>query len=368
MNIKIFVTDSLFDREKYGQDSIVRQSKFFTVQVDPTKPSFLRMFLDTNMLEDESSYMQYGQSIETEYFTWAVGQIQPSSWIYFPTEKNPSTLFKYVSVEVNMSLHLMLWERQTYSLLDWLGHLGGLYDALFHLAKVLISPISVFAVNSTLLSNLFRFKRSMLSENPQQFLRKKSMRKDEKERNKLCENIANDFKKSEKIKPQSFIQSRLLCCMSKKGNNYRKLMMKSSSTIQKEMDLQKFIHRQRVTMASMMAALTGHQKSFIDKYSQLIIRESSDLCNTSSDAQLSDWQREDMRFTKRMTLSQNLVDKRLVNLFKIRRAETRKDIEAVIAEEEAEQPSASIQPDSFAQDLSSSMFKSSQPSGFEASE
>ena len=130
-----------------------------------------------------------------------------------------------------MSLHLMLWERQTYSLLDWLGHLGGLYDALFHLAKVLISPISVFAVNSTLLSNLFRFKRSMLSENPQQFLRKKSMRKDEKERNKLCENIANDFKKSEKIKPQSFIQSRLLCCMSKKGNNYRKLMMKSSSTI-----------------------------------------------------------------------------------------------------------------------------------------
>ena len=43
-----------------------------------------------------------------------------------------------------------------------------------------------------------------------------------------------------------------------------------------------------------------------------------------------------MRFTKRMTLSQNLVDKRLVNLFKIRRAETRKDIEAVIAEEEAE--------------------------------
>ena len=106
-------------------------------------------------------------------------------------------------------------------------------------------------------------------------------------------------------------------------------------------------------MASTIVRLSSNQKQFIDKFSQLIIRESSDLVNTTSDAQLSDWQREDMTFTKKMTLSQDPFDKRLVQLYKIRRAETRKNIDAVTAEESAEQSSSSKPPDSFAQEVSS---------------
>lgn len=59
-----------------------------------------------------------------------------------------------------MSPHLLLWERQTYSILDWLGDLGGLYDALFLIVKVILSPISVFSLHSTLLSGFFSFRRS----------------------------------------------------------------------------------------------------------------------------------------------------------------------------------------------------------------
>ena len=84
----------------------------------------------------------------------------PSSWIYFPTEENPKGKYKYVSIEINMSPDFLTIERQTYSLLDYLGDLGGLNDALFAIVKTLISPISAFALHSTILTNYFRFRKS----------------------------------------------------------------------------------------------------------------------------------------------------------------------------------------------------------------
>ena len=62
---------------------------------------------------------------------------------------------------------------------------------------------------------------------------------------------------------------------------------------------------------------------------------------------MSDWEKEDMTFTSKMTGSSDPIDKRLINLYKIRRAETRATIEAVKAEEIAEEVSSSS--DSFAQ-------------------
>ena len=42
--------------------------------------------------------------------------------------------------------------------MDWLGDLGGLYDALVHTLRLLMGPISSFALNSAVLSSFFRFK------------------------------------------------------------------------------------------------------------------------------------------------------------------------------------------------------------------
>ena len=83
----------------------------------------------------------------------------------------------------------------------------------------------------------------------------------------------------------------------------------------------------RVTMAANIGLLKGHQKEFIDKFSQFVIRESSDLAETSSSAPLSDWGRESMKFTNKMSESQDIVDKSLISLYKLRRAETKRDIE-----------------------------------------
>lgn len=54
--------------------------------------------------------------------------------------------------------------------------------------------------------------------------------------------------------------------------------------------------------------------------SQMIIRESSNLDDTSSDSELSDWQRDNMEYAKNMTMSTDKVDERLINVYRIRKA------------------------------------------------
>ena len=54
--------------------------------------------------------------------------------------------------------------------------------------------------------------------------------------------------------------------------------------------------------------------------SQMIIRESSNFEETSSDDQLSDWENDNMSYAKQMAFSNNKVDARLMNLYMISKA------------------------------------------------
>ena len=51
-------------------------------------------------------------------------------------------------------------ERQTYSFLEWLGDIGGLYDALRLIGLLMMSPFSSFFLKSELLSQVFIFTES----------------------------------------------------------------------------------------------------------------------------------------------------------------------------------------------------------------
>ena len=54
----------------------------------------------------------------------------------------------------------LIFNRQTYSLLEWLGDLGGLFDAFYLLCNVLVTPIAAFNMQATLMSNLVRVRPS----------------------------------------------------------------------------------------------------------------------------------------------------------------------------------------------------------------
>ena len=73
-------------------------------------------------------------------------------------------------------------------------------------------------------------------------------------------------------------------------------------------------------MTAILGLLSGRQSFFVDKMSQMIIRESSNCEETSHDEELSDWEREDMRHMQDMFTSTNKVDQRFIDLYKVREA------------------------------------------------
>ena len=68
----------------------------------------------------------------------------PSSWTNFPER------YKFISFELYMHLDRINWNRSTYSLLDWLGDLGGLSDALLYICQIVITYFSSFNMRVTL--------------------------------------------------------------------------------------------------------------------------------------------------------------------------------------------------------------------------
>ena len=71
-----------------------------------------------------------------------MSETHPSSWINWPTTDKPLNKYKYAGIEFNMSLDQMNWNRATYSILDWLGDLGGLLDILLKIGELLVEPIA----------------------------------------------------------------------------------------------------------------------------------------------------------------------------------------------------------------------------------
>lgn len=99
------------------------------------------------------------------------------------------------------------------------------------------------------------------------------------------------------------------------------MLKKFKIKLDKELDLEKIIHRIRILLFSVLATLTADQSVFADRMSQVVVRESSDLDGTSSDDELQNDQTiEKANFllsAARMLKSSKKNDRRFVNLFKV---------------------------------------------------
>ena len=51
-------------------------------------------------------------------------------------------------------------ERKTYSVLEWLGDIGGLFDGLSLIASHLVAPAAAYVMRAELLSKLFEPSKS----------------------------------------------------------------------------------------------------------------------------------------------------------------------------------------------------------------
>ena len=102
MRLTWMTTEQRFIQSTYDQ-SIKSSTRIHTRQSDNKKPSWFSGQLQVNVLEDEIDRLQYGQQDEHEFFGYNLGFAQASSWIYWPTEEEPSNRYKYVSIELNLN-------------------------------------------------------------------------------------------------------------------------------------------------------------------------------------------------------------------------------------------------------------------------
>ena len=62
------MSEQRFIQNEFGEEKIEHKSRFFDQEVDSRTPSFLNGYLSANVLNDETDYLQVGQSENHEYY------------------------------------------------------------------------------------------------------------------------------------------------------------------------------------------------------------------------------------------------------------------------------------------------------------
>ena len=79
--MRILFNKETFDPTKFGDDDkIIRESALSTMQFNPRSPAYVYHNLKMHELEDETDYLQMGQTDESEYVDMNTMQQLPSSW------------------------------------------------------------------------------------------------------------------------------------------------------------------------------------------------------------------------------------------------------------------------------------------------
>ena len=60
-------------------------------------------------------------------------------------------MFKFDSFYFEQSSSMFEYERQTYSALEFVGDIGGLYDGLFGISRIMLAPVATIALKQKLL-------------------------------------------------------------------------------------------------------------------------------------------------------------------------------------------------------------------------
>ena len=126
-------------------------------------------------------------------------------------------------------------------MLEWLGDVGGLFDALSLIGKILLGPLSAFALKSELLTSVFK-KVGDIS--------------DHEGSSDTANRISMPWKSPTKISQLNFFYALLRCFFCRtKQDKYARMLGKSEVAIESELDLIKFMERQRLQSLALIALL-----------------------------------------------------------------------------------------------------------------
>ena len=160
-------------------------------------------------------------------------------------------MYKFNSFWLELSPSLTTIERKTYSMLEWLGDIGGLFEGLNGIGYFLVAPLAAFAMKMELLTSTFSFAKKRY----------------------------DSLKPPTAIPEQSFASS-MLCCETK-NRRYKKMLRRAEGQVVRQLDLVELLHRQRMIQLAVLVMLPPHSAKVITNLSTLPIYESSDLEESS---------------------------------------------------------------------------------------
>ena len=157
------------------------------------------------MLEDEIELLQYGEEEEFEFYRVNFESSAPSFMDKWPTEEQPDNKYKFGSLWIELSQNEIKIERQTYSFLEWLGEIGGLFEMARVFGFLVVAPLASYRLRSELLTKIFRFIPSY-SANGEQASDKASVKSDNsyQDNQRLEDHINWDFSQPRLIQKKGY--------------------------------------------------------------------------------------------------------------------------------------------------------------------
>ena len=223
------------------------KSQFF----DTSTANWTQAWIEKYLLVDEIDLFQIGQVNEGEFEKIVLQQVSPSAYTSWPTRDNPSR-YKINSIWLELSKSQTTIERQTYSMLELMGDVGGLLDGLKIVGGFFVTPIASFALRVKLLASGFKLlgaKNTVVTEGIW-----------------------------------------FPCAITREQRRYSKLRMSAEHRITKQLDLFSFLRQQRMLFLALLSNIKADKQKIIRRLSLQIIRESeassfneSDQSNGSDD-------------------------------------------------------------------------------------
>ena len=141
---------------------------------------------------------------------------------------------------------------------------------LHFLGAVILSPLIAFSLEVELLTQAFHFmpsasfaeqrqaaaKKKIGSQKDGEIIKVAAPESNLKGDGKVAANMQWDLKNATRIKTQSYLMTMFGCCFSRQ-KDYKKMLAKAKNSITRELDLVKFLQRQRLSQYAMMATLNS---------------------------------------------------------------------------------------------------------------
>ena len=137
--IQVLVNQKRFDPQKYGNERIIEESVILENWMNPEIPQWFFSNLQLQEVEDETEFIQFGQTENLEHNHLKLGEVQLSAWTDNLLEK-PDGLRKFASANIQINLMKQITVRSTYGLLDYFSDIGGLVEFLSYVVAAIFTP------------------------------------------------------------------------------------------------------------------------------------------------------------------------------------------------------------------------------------